>query len=128
MQLKTKQYHAIHMHHTMKYHVMPYLGRLKPQLGQTECILAHCNALGMFLTVFSRWIVPYGSVSAGRENVRFLFFFFNSEGAIYVIMPYDYPAQPLFEHTPVLNNNFEYYAMMTLLTMISMMTKITKIT
>ena len=27
-------------------------------------------------------------------------------------MPYDYPAQrsahPLFEHTPVLNNNFEY--------------------
>ena len=35
--------------------------------------------------------------------------FISSEGALYVIMPYDYPAQqPLFEHTPVLNNNFEY--------------------
>ena len=33
--------------------------------------------------------------------------FVSSEGALYVIMPYDYPAaQPLFEHTPVLNNNF----------------------
>ena len=31
----------------------------------------------------------------------------SSEGALYVILPYDYPAvQPLFEHTPVLNNNF----------------------
>ena len=36
--------------------------------------------------------------------------FFSSEGALYVILPYDYPAaqHPLFEHTPVLNNNFEY--------------------
>ena len=35
----------------------------------------------------------------------------SSKGALYVILPYDYPAQqrhPLFEHTPVLNNNFEY--------------------
>ena len=34
----------------------------------------------------------------------------SSEGALYVILPYDYPAaaHPLFEHTPVLNNNFEY--------------------
>ena len=35
----------------------------------------------------------------------------SSEGALYVIVPYDYPAaaqHPLFEHTPVLNNNFEY--------------------
>ena len=34
----------------------------------------------------------------------------SSEGALYVILPYDYPAQrhPLFEHTPVLNDNFEY--------------------
>ena len=34
----------------------------------------------------------------------------SSEGALYVIVPYDYPAaqRPLFEHTPVLNNNFEY--------------------
>ena len=35
----------------------------------------------------------------------------SSEGALYVILPYDYPAaaaRPLFEHTPVLNNNFEY--------------------
>ena len=36
--------------------------------------------------------------------------FVSSEGALYVIVPYDYPAaqRPLFEHTPVLNNNFEY--------------------
>ena len=35
--------------------------------------------------------------------------FVSSEGALYVILPYDYPAQqPLFEHTPVLNDNFEY--------------------
>ena len=36
----------------------------------------------------------------------------SSEGALYVILPYDYPAaqqHPLFEHTPVLNNNFEYW-------------------
>ena len=36
--------------------------------------------------------------------------FVSSEGALYVILPYDYPAQqPLFEHTPVLNNNFEHF-------------------
>ena len=34
---------------------------------------------------------------------------FSSEGALYVIMPYDYPAHPLFEHTPVPNNNFEHW-------------------
>ena len=54
----------------------------------------------------------------------------SSEGALYVILPYDYQAaaHPLFEHTPVLNNNLSIDAMMTLLTVISMMTKITKIT
>ena len=37
-------------------------------------------------------------------------YFVSSEGALYVILPYDYQAaaRPLFEHTPVLNNNFEY--------------------
>ena len=36
--------------------------------------------------------------------------FVSSEGALYVILPYDYPAaaHPLFEHTPVLNNNFDH--------------------
>ena len=40
-----------------------------------------------------------------------IFMIFSSEGALYVILPYDYPAaaRPLFEHTPVLNNNFEYW-------------------
>ena len=54
----------------------------------------------------------------------------SSEGALYVILPYDYQAaaRPLFEHTPVLNNNLSINAMMTLVTMISMMTKITKMT
>ena len=33
--------------------------------------------------------------------------FVSSEGALYVILPYDYQAaaHPLFEHTPVLNKN-----------------------
>ena len=54
----------------------------------------------------------------------------SSEGALYVILPYDYQAaaRPLFEHTPVLNNNLSINAMMTLVTMITMMTKITKMT
>ena len=30
---------------------------------------------------------------------------FSSEGALIAITPYDYPAHPLFEHTPVLDNN-----------------------
>ena len=38
----------------------------------------------------------------------FVYFVISSEGALYVILPYDYPQRPLFEHTPVLNNNFEY--------------------
>ena len=40
-----------------------------------------------------------------------VFCFVSSEGALYVILPYDYQAaaRPLFEHTPVLNNNFEYW-------------------
>ena len=49
--------------------------------------------------------------------------FISSEGALYVILPYDYPAaaaRPLFEHTPV---NFAIDAMMTLVTMIYIMTK-----
>ena len=55
---------------------------------------------------------------------------FSSEGALIAIAPYDYPAQqqPLFEHTPVLDNNFSINAMLTLVTMITMMTEITKIT
>ena len=32
----------------------------------------------------------------------------SSEGALYMILPYDYQAHPLFEHTPVLNDNFEH--------------------
>ena len=57
--------------------------------------------------------------------------FFSSEGALYVIMPYDYPAQ---QRTHFLNThwslvtNLSINAMMSLMTMISMMTKITKIT
>ena len=35
----------------------------------------------------------------------------SSKGALVAIAPYDYPAagaRPLFEHTPVLHNNFEH--------------------
>ena len=40
IQLNTMQYHAIPSN--TSYHVIPYLGRLKPQLGQKGCILALC--------------------------------------------------------------------------------------
>ena len=58
-----------------------------------------------------------------------LFFnFVSSEGALIAITPYDYPRrqQPLFEHTPVLDNNLNINAMMTLVTMITIKTEITK--
>ena len=54
----------------------------------------------------------------------------SSEGALIAITPYDYPqrstARPLFEHTPVLDNNLNINAMMTLVTKITIKTEITK--
>ena len=50
--------------------------------------------------------------------------FVSSEGALVAVPPYDYPW-PLFEHTPVLDNNFSINAMKTLVTMITMIAKIT---
>ena len=44
-----------------------------------------------------------------RRQMLFSEAFVSSEGALYVILPYDYQTHPLFEHTPVLNNNFEYW-------------------
>ena len=45
---------------------------------------------------------------------------FSSEGALIAITPYDYPqGKPLFEHTPVLDNNLNMIAMMTLVTIIT---------
>ena len=56
-----------------------------------------------------------------------LILFVSSEGALIAITPYDYPQQhPLFEHTPVLDNNLNINAMMTLVTMITIKTEITK--
>ena len=53
----------------------------------------------------------------------------SSEGALIAITPYDYPqGRPLFEHTPVLDNNLSINVTMTLVTMITIMTDITKIT
>ena len=51
--------------------------------------------------------------------------FICSEGALIAITPYDYPqANPLFEHTPVLDNNLNINAMMTCVTMIIIKTEI----
>ena len=47
-------------------------------------------------------------VTGGKGCCMEISVFVSSEGALYVILPYDYQAHPLFEHTPVLNNNFEY--------------------
>ena len=46
-----------------------------------------------------------------KQKPMMQIYFVSSEGALYVILPYDYQAaaRPLFEHTPVLNNNFEYW-------------------
>ena len=55
-------------------------------------------------------------------------FIVSSEGALYVILPYDYTrARPLFEHTLALDNNLNINAMMTFVT-ITIMTEITEIT
>ena len=56
--------------------------------------------------------------------------FVSSEGALIAITPYDYPQQrrPLFKHTPVLENNLNINAMMTLVTMITIKTEIAKTT
>ena len=54
---------------------------------------------------------------------------FSSEGALYVILPYDYPAQRshfLNTHRS-LTTTLNIDAMMTLVTMITMMNKMTKI-
>ena len=53
--------------------------------------------------IYNNIIVVFVNPSFKNSNIVF-----SSEGALYVILPYDYPAAPLFEHTPVLNNNFEY--------------------
>ena len=56
---------------------------------------------------------------------------FSSEGALYVILPYDYPARSgthfLNTHRS-LTTTLSIDALMTLLTVISMKTKITEIT
>ena len=54
---------------------------------------------------------------------------FSSEGALYVILPYDYPQRTHFLNTHrSLTTTLSIDALMTLLTVISMMTKITEIT
>ena len=47
--------------------------------------------------------IEYGHLLDGEKQMGVI----SSEGALYVILPNDYP-QPLFEHTPVLNDNFEH--------------------
>ena len=60
--------------------------------------------------------------------IKYTLWFVSSEGALRAITPYDYLQQqhPLFEHTPVLDNNLNINAMMTLLTMITIKTEITE--
>ena len=49
----------------------------------------------------------------------------SSKGALYVILPYDY-THPLFENTPVLDNNLTITAIMTMVTIITMMNNISR--
>ena len=55
--------------------------------------------------VLQNYTVPVHIFVVGKYTAQQ---FISSEGALYVILPYDYQAHPLFEHTPVLNDNFEY--------------------
>ena len=71
------------------------------------------------------------TVHSVRSNVsKQLHLFVSSEAALIAITPYDYPAaqRPLFEHTPVLDNDLNINTMMTLVTLITIMTEIDKIT
>ena len=55
--------------------------------------------------------------------------FVSSEGALYVILPYDYPQRNHFLNTHrSLITTWSINAMLTLVTMITMMTKTTKMT
>ena len=69
-----------------------------PHHWTVNCIVLHCFALYyLVLHCFHCSFTLYSIVS--------------SEGALYVILPYDYPAaaqHPLFEHTPFPNNNFDH--------------------
>ena len=59
------------------------------------------------------WHSARGGAGIGYSSC-WMELFVSSEGALYVILPYDYPAaaaRPLFEHTPVLNDNFEYWCL-----------------
>ena len=61
------------------------------------------------------------------KTLSIIFTIVSSEGALIAITPYDYSQQhPLFEHTPVPDNNLNINAMMTLVTMITIKTEITK--
>ena len=82
-----------------------------------------------FCIAKSRWLLLF----AVPQNIWYKITsiaFVSSEGALYVILPYDYPQRS----THFLNTHrsskttLSIDAIMTLVTMISMMTKITKIT
>ena len=60
-----------------------------------------------------QFLAKYLSVFVHQLAVSQIFvsIFVSSEGALYVILPYDYQAQhPLFEHTPVLNQSINIYS------------------
>ena len=60
-------------------------------------------------------LVSTSSLSTTEVEVDQFAVFVSSEGALIAITPYDYPQQhPLFEHTPVLDNNLSINATMTL--------------
>ena len=66
-------------------------------------------------------------MGAEQDFYTMLFLFISSEGALYVILPYDYTFQ-LFEHTPALDNNLNINAMMIFVTIITIRSEITEIT
>ena len=75
------------------------------------------------------WPQSYSNLIYATEGAPNCASVISSEGALIAITPYDYPqGRPLFEHTPVLDNNLSINVTMTLVTMITIMTDITKIT
>ena len=62
MQCNRRQYNTCN---TKKYHVIPYLSRLTPQLGQKGYILAHGVCFWPFSQARSKWVVAMSPTHAG---------------------------------------------------------------
>ena len=90
---------GVHSH--ARVYLLLFQGVLRPSV--------HSHAR-MYLLIFKGVLRPRTQVHWTQLLTcqRVYLLIISSEGALYVMMTYYIDIQPLFEHTPVLNNNFEY--------------------